>query len=600
MTSVSAGSVPEDGESKAKVFISYSRKDMEFANRLVAALTARNFAVLIDRTEIYAFDPWWERIQELIGQADTVIFALSPDSVASPVALKEVAHAASLNKRFAPIVCRPVKDSEVPEQLRRLNFIFFDDPATFEARANELAEALRTDIGWIRQHTAQGEAARHWSKEGWPNGLLLRSPALEEAERWIASRPANAPAPTDETQTYILASRVAATRRRNLLTASLSAGLTVALALAALAAWQWREAATQRDRAEQTVAAATGTANSLVADAALKLRDMIGVPIEVVTDILDQTEKLQDQLIAYNKDDVALQRSRAIARREISQTLRIQGDGEAALKTGRDALTIVNGLLAADPKNPELQRDLSLTLNRIGEALATTGHDQEALDYFKRSLTVRIDLLALAPEIGAQKDLATSYERVGDELFKLGQSDQASQAYKTSLTIRQTLADATPDDSDLQFDLAVSYDRMARLAGEGDEALALYRNSLAIRQKLADKDPRNGEWQRALAASYDSVAACLSATGHNSEALDSYKHGLQIRQQLADRNPEIARWQALVALSLYNLGRAGDLPQQRYSQALEILYKLAVAGKLPKELRELPAAIEQLRKEAAK
>jgi hypothetical protein len=49
---------------------------------------------------------------------------LSPDSAKSDVALKEVAHAASLNKRFAPIVCRHVEDSSVPEALRRLNFIF--------------------------------------------------------------------------------------------------------------------------------------------------------------------------------------------------------------------------------------------------------------------------------------------------------------------------------------------------------------------------------------------------------------------------------------------------------------------------------------------
>jgi hypothetical protein len=36
------------------------------------------------------------------------VFMLSPDSVSSDVALKEVSFAASLNKRLAPIVCRRV------------------------------------------------------------------------------------------------------------------------------------------------------------------------------------------------------------------------------------------------------------------------------------------------------------------------------------------------------------------------------------------------------------------------------------------------------------------------------------------------------------
>ena len=40
----------------ARVFISYSRKDMAFADRLEVALKARGFEPLIDRTEIYAFD----------------------------------------------------------------------------------------------------------------------------------------------------------------------------------------------------------------------------------------------------------------------------------------------------------------------------------------------------------------------------------------------------------------------------------------------------------------------------------------------------------------------------------------------------------------
>jgi hypothetical protein len=90
----------QNAGSKARIFISYSRKDMAFADKLEAALKARDFAPLIDRTEIYAFEDWWKRIEILISRADTVVFVLSPDAVTSDVALKEVAYAASLNKRL--------------------------------------------------------------------------------------------------------------------------------------------------------------------------------------------------------------------------------------------------------------------------------------------------------------------------------------------------------------------------------------------------------------------------------------------------------------------------------------------------------------------
>src|SRR5262249_34720684 len=144
-------------ETKTRVFISYSRKDMAFADKLEAALRARGFEVLIDREEIYAFEDWWTRIEALIGGADAVVFVISPEAVKSDVAPKEVAYAASLNKRFAPIVYRQVENSAVPEALRRLNFIFFDDPSQFEASADKLAEALQTDIVWLLDHTKFGE-----------------------------------------------------------------------------------------------------------------------------------------------------------------------------------------------------------------------------------------------------------------------------------------------------------------------------------------------------------------------------------------------------------------------------------------------------------
>src|SRR3984893_3745218 len=130
MASVAPEQVLED-RSKAKVFISYSRKDMAFADRLEAALKARAFEPLIDREEIYAFEDWWKRIETLIARADTVVFVISPDAVSSNVCHKQVAFAASLNKRFAPVVYRRAEGKTVPQALARLNFIFFDDKAAF-------------------------------------------------------------------------------------------------------------------------------------------------------------------------------------------------------------------------------------------------------------------------------------------------------------------------------------------------------------------------------------------------------------------------------------------------------------------------------------
>src|SRR5207253_4992264 len=136
----------------------------------------------------------------------------------------------------------------------------------FDQSADRLAEALNTDIAWIRQHTEFGEQARRWSLANKSSGLLLRSPVLEQAEHWIAARPRGAPAPTEETRAYISQSRQATTRRRNILTGSLAAGLVLALGLAAVAYWQRGVAVDERDRASRNFKLAQHTAESLVFD----------------------------------------------------------------------------------------------------------------------------------------------------------------------------------------------------------------------------------------------------------------------------------------------------------------------------------------------
>jgi hypothetical protein len=75
-------------EVRLKVFISYSRRDMVFADRLVAALEARGFDVLIDRRNLPALEDWERELGGFIRQSDTVVFIVSRHSISSNRLLK--------------------------------------------------------------------------------------------------------------------------------------------------------------------------------------------------------------------------------------------------------------------------------------------------------------------------------------------------------------------------------------------------------------------------------------------------------------------------------------------------------------------------------
>src|SRR5436853_464652 len=90
----------------ARVFISYAREDSSFAERLLKKLEENGFQAYLDRRDIFPAEPWQERISKLIASADTIIFVLSPDSVASAICAWEVAESEQLSKRLLPVLRR--------------------------------------------------------------------------------------------------------------------------------------------------------------------------------------------------------------------------------------------------------------------------------------------------------------------------------------------------------------------------------------------------------------------------------------------------------------------------------------------------------------
>jgi formylglycine-generating enzyme required for sulfatase activity len=199
---------------KLKVFISYSRRDSaSFADELMAGLEVAGFAPFLDRFDIAAGEEWEARLGGLISQSDTVVFVISPEAVKSEQCTREVDRTLALSKRLLPVVFKKVPERDVPEKLRRLQWIHFDGQPGFTRPLLQLAEALRVDLHWIRDHTRLAELATHWDGRGRPESLLLRADDLAEVQKWMAARKAAAPEITEVQRAFIKASEQAETTR---------------------------------------------------------------------------------------------------------------------------------------------------------------------------------------------------------------------------------------------------------------------------------------------------------------------------------------------------------------------------------------------------
>lgn len=65
------------------IFISYSRRDLGFAQKIVDALAASKLDTWIDWKSIPKGEDWQQEIYRGIEEADAFLFLISPDSVVS-------------------------------------------------------------------------------------------------------------------------------------------------------------------------------------------------------------------------------------------------------------------------------------------------------------------------------------------------------------------------------------------------------------------------------------------------------------------------------------------------------------------------------------
>src|SRR5215813_14402426 len=384
-------------------FISYSHaKDKPIATALQSVVQRlgkpwyrrRALRVFRDDTSLAASPKLWAAIEEALVQSRFLILLASPEAAASQWVDNEVEYW--------------VKHKGIDTLLIALT----DGDLTWDASLGEFERPVGAPLPPALERRFEDE----------PKLVDLRAyrAAARPRDHRFMERCADFAAAVGGIRKDDLLSQELRQQRRALRLA-LSAVVTL-FALSGIATWLWREAATQQKRAERTLAVATHSANDLVMDVAVKIRNRLGIPVNLVREILTRSRDLLDRLSAGGEISAELRAGIAKALRELSQTLLIQGDIATALEAAEHSRAIMLGLLSEDARNEQWQRALSLRHNRIGDALSRAGRHDEALQAFRLAFDIRKTVAERTPgNAEYQRDLALSYERIGDELFVSGE-----------------------------------------------------------------------------------------------------------------------------------------------------------------------------------
>ncbi|HRJ74737.1 MAG TPA: toll/interleukin-1 receptor domain-containing protein, partial [Anaerolineales bacterium] len=126
-----------------KIFISYSRNDLEIVDKFAAALQQAGIDTWIDRESIKVGNSWRKEIVEAIDNCDAFVFIMSASSIASKNVHKEIILSQDSSKPIYVVMLEVVRlPAEIRYQLAGLQFINFP-LLGFEKSAEQLITALK-------------------------------------------------------------------------------------------------------------------------------------------------------------------------------------------------------------------------------------------------------------------------------------------------------------------------------------------------------------------------------------------------------------------------------------------------------------------------
>lgn len=282
-----------------------------------------------------------------------------------------------------------------------------------------------------------------------------------------------------------------------------------------------------------------------------------------------------DSLAQEATGDVSLQRELAAAYERVGD---IQGNpyranlgnGEGALQSYRQALTLREAILQKNPNDPVAQFDLADSLLMMSGAIEYTEGADAALNLAQRALTLSSAALQRQPaSTRGRQLLASSHETVGNALRANKDFTGALASYGKSLAEFETLfqrATLPADKTRFQRSLAVNlrkYGDIEWMKGQRQNGLALATRALEQFAALAQAEPHNAQAQYALAVQHTAVGNYFWEINDLTQAGIHYQEGFKLDEICVRNDPDNVQMRRSLIVNSQNVGyvlaQQGDL-----------------------------------------
>lgn len=237
---------------------------------------------------------------------------------------------------------------------------------------------------------------------------------------------------------------------------------------------------------------------------------------------------------------------------ELSRLHRAAGSQPQARRTAEAALQHV-----------ENDYDRMVAEGELGNIAVIEEQLPTAASHYQAAMQASRALAEADPDnLDLQRQLSVSHKKLGDVAVAEGNLTGARSSYAADLAIAERLVSADRGNAEWQRDLLVSHEKLGDVAREeGDLAGARgsYAAALAIAEGLALADIGNAARQRDLSVSHNKLGDVARAEGDLAGARSSYAAGFAIREQLALADPGNAEWARDLFVSHYKFAQFNEV-----------------------------------------
>jgi hypothetical protein len=163
-------------------FISYSRRDKEFALELATELKSSGFFVWLDQLDIPTGARWDDEVERGLRESEIFLIILTSASISSENVKDEIGYAIDHGKRILPVL---LEACEVPLRLRRFQYVDFTK-LEFKEGVKRAQQLLESFINARSAPVAKIDfESRKISKTADATPLLLPAQKKSIPRRWI-------------------------------------------------------------------------------------------------------------------------------------------------------------------------------------------------------------------------------------------------------------------------------------------------------------------------------------------------------------------------------------------------------------------------------